>query len=199
MNQPMQDRSLARRGQERRWLMRGALGAAVGSAGMLLAPRLALADFEGVRRPAKLALVNIHTKESLQVVYRDGPLYLTDALFRINQALRDHRTGDVHTIDPALLEQLSQLARLLGIGGDPFNVISGYRSPRTNAMLVRRSSGVARNSFHMSGRAIDIRLPGVSLARVREAALSMQAGGVGYYPKSGFIHLDTGPVRRWRG
>ena len=147
----------------------------------------------------RLAFVNTHTSESLRVVYRDGPRYLTDALARIDHLLRDHRTNEVHPIDPALLDQLNRLASLLGVGIDPYHVISGYRSPRSNAMLAGRSGGVAKKSLHMSGQAIDIRVPDVPLARVREAALSMKAGGVGYYPRSDFVHLDTGRIRQWRG
>lgn len=148
---------------------------------------------------ARLAFVNTHTSESLRVVYREGPRYLTDALARIDHVLRDHRTHEVHPIDPGLLEQLNRLAILLGVGVDPYHVISGYRSPRSNAMLAGRSAGVAKKSLHMSGQAIDIRVPGVPLARVHEAALSMKAGGVGFYPRSDFVHLDTGSIRQWRG
>jgi len=148
---------------------------------------------------ARLAFVNTHTSESLRVVYREGPRYLTEALARIDQVLRDHRTGDVHPIDPALLDQLDRLAAMLGVGRDPYHVISGYRSPRSNSMLASRSGGVAKKSLHMSGQAIDIRIPGVPLARVHEVALDMKAGGVGYYPGSDFVHLDSGRVRNWRG
>jgi len=148
---------------------------------------------------ARLAFVNTHTSESLDVVYREGQRYLTRAMARIDHLLRDHRTGEVHPIDPALLDQLDRLAAMLGAGSDPYHVISGYRSPRSNSMLAARSGGVAKKSLHMSGRAIDIRIPGVPLARVHEAALAMKAGGVGYYPKSDFVHLDTGRIRNWRG
>ncbi|RIK96610.1 MAG: Twin-arginine translocation pathway signal [Burkholderiales bacterium] len=146
---------------------------------------------------ARLAFVNTHTGESLDVVYREGPRYLGDALAEIDRVLRDHRSGDVHEIDRALLDQLVQLRARLDVGKRPFHVISGYRSPRTNAMLASRSSGVASRSLHLQGRAIDIRMPGVDLADVHRAALSMQAGGVGYYARSDFVHLDTGRVRRW--
>jgi len=146
---------------------------------------------------ARLAFVNTHTGESLDVVYREGPRYLGDALAEIDRVLRDHRSGDVHEIDRALLDQLVQLRARLGIGKRPFHVISGYRSPRTNAMLAARSSGVASKSLHLQGRAIDLRMPGVDLAAVHSAALSMQAGGVGYYARSDFVHLDTGRVRHW--
>lgn len=133
----------------------------------------------------------------MAVVYREGRHYLSDALAEIDRVLRDHRSGDVHPIDPSLLDQLSRLGSLLHAGQHAFHVISGYRSPHTNAMLASRSGGVARRSLHMDGRAIDIRLPGVPLSTVHRAALAMQAGGVGYYARSGFVHLDTGRVRRW--
>ncbi|MDT3678244.1 MAG: DUF882 domain-containing protein [Burkholderiaceae bacterium] len=146
---------------------------------------------------ARLAFVNTHTGESLDVVYREGPRYLGDALAEIDRVLRDHRSGDVHEIDRALLDQLEQLRARLDVGKRPFHVISGYRSPRTNAMLAARSSGVASQSLHLQGRAIDIRMPGVELTALHRAALSMQIGGVGYYARSDFVHLDTGRVRRW--
>jgi len=151
----------------------------------------------GADEIARLAFVNTHTGESLDVVYREGPRYLADALAEIDRVLRDHRSGDVHEIDRALLDQLVQLRARLDVGKRPFHVISGYRSPRTNAMLASRSSGVASKSLHLQGRAIDIRMPSVDLAVVHRAALSMQAGGVGYYARSDFVHLDTGRVRRW--
>lgn len=111
--------------------------------------------------------------------------------------LRDHRSGDVHEIDRDLLDQLASLQRLLEVGKRPFHVISGYRSPKANAILAARSGGVATKSLHQQGRAIDVRMPGVELRALHRAALSMQAGGVGYYARSNFVHLDTGRVRRW--
>lgn len=152
---------------------------------------------DGVDAVARLAFVNTHTGERLDVVYREGPLYLSDALAEIDRVLRDHRSGDVHEIDRDLLDQLTRLQRLLDVGKRPFHVISGYRSPKTNAMLAARSGGVATRSLHLQGRAIDIRMPGVELPMLHRAALSMQAGGVGYYARSDFVHLDTGRVRRW--
>ncbi len=146
---------------------------------------------------ARLAFVNTHTGEALDVVYREGPRYLNDALAEIDRVLRDHRNGDVHEIDRALLDQLVQLRSLLDVGKRPFHVISGYRSPRTNALLAARSNGVATKSLHLEGRAIDIRMQGVQLPVLHRAALSMQAGGVGYYARPDFVHLDTGRVRRW--
>lgn len=196
----------------RRRLLRVGFRSAVAGAGIVAAARASAAStaIASPKRPllaaassaddlARLAFVNTHTSESLRVVYREGPRYLAEALARIDHVLRDHRTGDVHPIDPALLDQLDRLAAMLGVGKDPYHVISGYRSPRSNSMLAARSGGVAKKSLHMEGRAIDIRIPGVPLARVREAALDMKAGGVGFYPGSGFVHLDTGRIRSWRG
>jgi uncharacterized protein YcbK (DUF882 family) len=114
----------------------------------------------------------------------------------VNRALRDFRTGDIHPIAPGLLDLLSRLHEKLG-SHEPFQVISGYRSPRTNATLHQHSSGVASRSLHMQGMAIDIRLEGTALSNLRGAALALKAGGVGYYPSSDFVHVDVGRVRRW--
>lgn len=143
-----------------------------------------------------LSLYNVHTGEKLQVRYCRRGRYLEDALSEINHVLRDYRTGEVRAIDPNLLDCL---CRLSGKSGHDctFHVISGYRSPATNAMLRKRSRHVARNSYHMYGRAIDIYLPHCPLDKLRRLALSLRAGGVGYYPKSGFVHIDTGPLRHW--
>ncbi|MAT65322.1 MAG: hypothetical protein CMN57_06730 [Gammaproteobacteria bacterium] len=163
--------------------------------GALLSSPAALARI-GTPARRELALHNLHTGESTEVVYwRDGD-YASSALTDLNHLLRDHRSGEVWEMDPALLDQLYVLQRSVGVER-PYHVISGYRSPATNAMLSSRSNGVAKRSLHMQGRAIDVRLPGVKLSRLREAALALQAGGVGYYPKSNFIHLDTGRVRFW--
>jgi uncharacterized protein YcbK (DUF882 family) len=155
-------------------------------------PRLALATV-----PAKeLAFYNLHTGEKLRIAFCEQGRYVPSAMTAINELLRDYRTGDVHTIDPALLEQLHSLQQIVQTPG-PFHVISGYRSPKTNESMHAHSNGVANNSMHIQGRAIDIRLPGKDLIHLHNAALSMQAGGVGYYPASDFIHIDTGHVRRW--
>lgn len=149
------------------------------------------------RIPAKMiALQNPHTGDNLRLTYFERGLYLEDALQEIDYMLRDFHTGDIHPIDPALLDQLYDLKLRLGISR-PFNVISGYRSPATNANLRRHSDGVARNSLHMQGRAVDIRLEGYDAKIIRDAALVMQRGGVGYYPESNFVHLDTGSIRTW--
>ena len=125
-----------------------------------------------------------------------GGTYLPDALATINQFLRDFRTSEVHAIDPGLLDLLHGLTGLTG-SRQPFQVISGYRSPATNEMLRNHSEGVAAGSLHMQGRAIDIRLADVPLTTLRHAALAVRGGGVGYYPVSDFVHVDTGRVRTW--
>jgi uncharacterized protein YcbK (DUF882 family) len=143
-----------------------------------------------------LAFTNLHTGESLQAtIWADGQ-YVDDELVAVNRVLRDHRSGDVYPMDRQLLDQLYLLQHAVGVKG-AYHVISGYRSPKTNAKLHSKSSGVAKKSLHMQGKAIDIRLPGCELKHLRQAALDLKAGGVGYYAKSNFIHLDTGRVRRW--
>jgi uncharacterized protein YcbK (DUF882 family) len=143
-----------------------------------------------------LSFVHTHTGETLSTVYFEGGQYRAGELGRINQLLRDFRTGDVYPIDPGVLDILADL-RTLSRSDEPYEVISGYRSPETNAELHRRSSGVAEHSLHMQGRAIDVRLPRFATAKLHELALGMGRGGVGYYPQSDFVHLDNGRVRRW--
>lgn len=164
-------------------------------AGALAAPtvRAALPPVPGERT---IAFEHTHTGERLRVRYAVGDRFLPDALDALARLLRDHRTGDTHPIDPAVFDQLHAVQTMLGARG-AFHVISGYRSPHTNAMLRSRSAGVAQASLHLEGRAIDVRLPGVALADLRDAARSLAAGGVGYYPDSDFVHLDTGRVRNW--
>ncbi len=146
--------------------------------------------------PRVLAFSHLHTGERLEVEYFGNGRYLPDALDAVNRLLRDFRTGDVGTMDPALLDLLHALRTRTG-SRQPYQIISGYRSPATNRMLHERSSGVATQSLHMSGRAIDIRVADVPLAGLRDAALSLQRGGVGCYPGSNFVHVDTGRVRAW--
>ena len=155
-------------------------------------PRLALAD----RAPRALSFYNLHTGESLKLAYSENGSYIPSAMEALNHFMRDYRTGDVHPIDPSLFDQLYALQRRVGTPS-AYHVISGYRSPKTNQMLHTHSDGVANHSMHLEGRAIDIRLEGTDLAILHKAALSMNAGGVGYYPASDFIHLDTGRVRQW--
>src|SRR5262245_21445993 len=143
-----------------------------------------------------ISLANLHTGENLRSTYWENGQYVPEALAEIDRNLRDFRTGDVHPIDPQLVDLLHDL-KLKMRSKAPFEVISGYRSPATNAMLASESRGVARKSFHLRGMAIDIRLPDRDLRQLRKAALHMRRGGVGYYPKPGFVHVDVGPVRTW--
>lgn len=144
-----------------------------------------------------LSFYHLHTGERLSSVpYWERGAYVPEALAELDGLLRDFRTGDVAPIDPALYDVLFALRTRLGTA-EPFHIISAYRSPKTNAALHAKSNGVASHSLHMQAKAIDIRLPGVALAALRAAALDLQAGGVGYYPKSDFVHVDTGRVRRW--
>jgi uncharacterized protein YcbK (DUF882 family) len=160
---------------------------------VVAAPRTAQGRPAG---PRALKFLHTHTGEKLAVEYFGGGAYLPDALASVNHFLRDFRTGEVHAIDPGLLDLLFDLVDLTR-PARPFEVISGFRSPATNAMLRQRSEGVAAGSLHMVGQAIDIRLADVALSALRRAALSVRRGGVGYYPVSNFVHLDTGRVRTW--
>ena len=162
-------------------------------ASVVAAPALAMPRF--VDRRA-LSFHHLHTGESLDVTYWVEGRYQPEALRHINRLLRDFRTDEVHPIDPRLLDLLSALRARLRTHA-PFQVISGYRSPATNAMLARLTEGVATNSLHLQGRALDMRLPGRSLSSVHRVALAMRRGGVGYYPRSDFVHVDTGNVRHW--
>lgn len=186
---PHEGSELERRLSRRRFLQMSA-GAA---AGLVIAPAHAGLERHGQRA---LSLHNLHTGEKVTRTYWADGEYLAEPLADIDRVLRDFRTGDVHPIDPRLLDTLHRLQQRVGTH-KPFQIISGYRSPKTNAMLRANSGGVAKKSMHMQGRAIDVRLPGQDLAKLRKAALSLKAGGVGYYPRSNFLHLDTGRVRHW--
>lgn len=146
--------------------------------------------------PWRISLHNPHTGESFSGAYRVGDKYLPESFERINYFLRDFRTREIFPMDPRVIDIISIIQRKTANRG-PLEILSGYRSPKTNAMLRRASAGVAKNSFHMYGQAIDIRLPGYSTGRLRSIARGLKAGGVGYYPKSDFIHVDTGKVRSW--
>ncbi len=145
----------------------------------------------------RLRLYHTHTGEHLDIVYRRGADYLADALSRVDQFLRDHRTGDVHHYDPHLLDLLSDLETSVGRPLAEIHVICGYRTPWSNEFLRIHTSGVAKNSLHMQAEAIDIRLPGTKTSALRDAALTLHRGGVGYYAKSDFVHVDLGRIRRW--
>jgi uncharacterized protein YcbK (DUF882 family) len=173
---------------------RGFLGAGALACVALLSARPSIAALLAEER--KLSLFNTHTDETLRTVYCVGGKYEPQALRDINRILRDHRTGQVKAMDPRLLDLLHTLQGKLGATG-PFHVISGYRSPATNTILRKSRSGVGGKSLHMAGKAIDIRLPGIELSDLRRAARALKAGGVGYYPGSDFVHVDTGRVRYW--
>lgn len=171
------------------------VGLAAAAGGALLLPGGQAAAAPG-QRSRSLSFYNTHTHEALDIVYwRDGR-YVPDALDLIDHHLRDFRTGDVRPIDCRLLDVLTELNQALA-NDEPLHVISGYRCPETNAMLARRSNRVAKNSYHVRGMAIDLRVPARQLAVLRDAAVHLAAGGVGYYPQSNFVHMDTGPVRHW--
>lgn len=157
----------------------------------------AAVDGSGIAGAKRLALVHTHTGEQISLVYAEGAQYEPEALRSLDRFLRDHYSGSVGRIDPRLYDLLHRLQTSLEARG-PFEIISGYRDERTNAHLRQtRGGGVARKSLHMEGRALDVRLQGVALADLRDAALSLRAGGVGFYPRSGFVHVDTGRVRSW--
>lgn len=146
-----------------------------------------------------LTLRHLHTDEKLSLTYRVGQHYERDALRKLNRLFRDHRTNEIARIDPKLFDLLYDLQKTTGHPDSEFEIFSAYRSPKTNAMLRRSSRRVAKRSLHMSGKAVDIRLCGCSNRKVRQTAIDLSRGGVGYYPRSSFIHVDTGPVRSWRG
>ena len=146
----------------------------------------------------RIVLKNLHTDEALDAVYWERGAYVPDAMAEVNRVLRDYRTGEVHQIHPDLLDLVSDLHAKVG-SSSPIQVISGYRSPQTNAMLHERSAEVAKHSLHMDGMAMDLHLQDVDLSYLHKAALDLSRGGVGYYPQSNFVHVDVGPVRRWQG
>ena len=146
--------------------------------------------------PRELNLNNLHTGEELLTRYFDGENYQRSEMKKINHFCRDFRQNEIQNMDKGLFDQLSAIQKTIGCNNQ-IHVISGYRSPATNKMLSANSSGVAKKSLHMLGRALDFRLEGVPLSEVRKAALSLKAGGVGYYPKSNFLHIDTGRFRSW--
>ena len=159
----------------------------------ILPPRPGAAD---ERAPRTLSFFHLHTRETITVTYKRDGAYVPTALARLNHFLRDSRTDGETNLDPQLFDILWLVRRRLG-SASPYHVVSAYRSPQTNAWLASVSSGVADNSLHMRGQAMDVILPGRSAAQVRAAGLELGMGGVGYYPRTGFVHVDTGPVRYW--
>lgn len=163
-------------------------------ASVLPLPAAASEGLTGAER--RLSFHNLHTSETCDLSYWLEGNYVAESLTAINHILRDHRTDQVAAIDTQLLDLLHRVSAVLG-ATQPFQIISGYRSPSSNLMLLENTSGVAKRSLHMEGRAVDVRLPGIALADLRRAALMLRDGGVGYYPDSNFVHLDVGPVRAW--
>lgn len=180
----------------RRTVLKGLTGIVLTAAACgIVDPSAALArDTGGAAR--NLGLKNLHTGEVLNITYWDQGAYRPDACRALNAMLRDWRTGDIVNMDPKLFDLLHTLRKKMNSDA-PFDLISGYRSPETNASLRKNSKAVAKKSYHMRGMAVDIHLPDRSLSRLRKTALELKAGGVGYYPKSGFVHIDTGKVRSW--
>jgi len=185
-----QDNNASKAHSSRRGFLKAGLGL---SAGLVVPNAFANIIAEPER---KLSFLNLHTGESINATYWAEGQYQVSELDAINRVLRDHRTGDIHNMDHKLLELLNILHQRID-SKQAFHVISAYRSEKSNAYLRQNSSGVAKKSFHMKGMAMDIRLPKCQLSSLRTEALKLKAGGVGYYPKSDFIHVDTGHVRHW--
>jgi uncharacterized protein YcbK (DUF882 family) len=144
-----------------------------------------------------LRLFNTHTGERIDIVYRRGDQYILTALAKLDYFLRDHRTGNVRPLDPRLYDILSELTVTIGHPGGEIDIVCGYRTSATNESLRAHTTGVAKNSLHIRAEAIDLRMPGIDTLTLRMAALALRRGGVGYYPHSDFIHVDTGRVRQW--
>ena len=145
----------------------------------------------------RLRLYHTHTGERLDIVYRKGNEYVAGAIEKLDYFLRDHRTGEVRHFDPKLYDILDNLTATIGRPNAEIDIVCGYRTPWSNEFLRSRTEGVAKNSLHIQAQAIDLRIPGVDTQHLRAAALSLRSGGVGYYPHSDFIHIDTGRVRQW--
>ena len=144
-----------------------------------------------------LRLYNTHTGERMEIAYRRGDQYIAGALAKLDYFLRDHRTGDVRHFDPRLYDILYDLTASIGQPGGEIDIVCGYRTSTTNESLRAHTTGVAKNSLHIQAEAIDLRMPGIDTLQLRKAALALHRGGVGYYPHSGFIHIDVGRVRQW--
>lgn len=171
------------------------LGAAAAASAALFDPMDALAASRAMS-VRQVSLLNLHTGERLKAEYWIKGRYQNDVLSAVSRVLRDHRTDERHPIDRNLLDLIHTLHVRMG-RREPFHIISGYRSPATNRMLRAKSGGVARNSYHMRGMAVDLRMPGIGTRQIYRAALRMRLGGVGFYPDSDFVHVDVGPVRSW--
>ncbi len=164
---------------------------------VFFAPLMAAKAAEGPLKTYRLRLYHTHTNERIDIVYKDGDEYIPGAVDRLDQFLRDHRTGDVRQLDSRLFDLLHDLTASVGKPDGEIDIVCGYRTPWSNEFLRRTTSGVASRSLHMEGEAIDIRIPEVPTLRLRNAALALHRGGVGYYPQSRFVHVDVGRVRWW--
>lgn len=177
----------------RRDILKMGMATVIGSCIPLLSAKDAYASNYGSWR---VAFRQPHTNDSFSGVYRVGDKYLPEAFQRLSYVMRDFRTGESFPMDPHLLDIVSLIQKRTNTD-KPLHILSGYRSPTTNAQLRKASTGVAKNSFHMYGQAADIRMPGYSTSALRGIAKSLRAGGVGFYPRSNFVHVDTGDVRYW--
>ncbi|MGE0723323.1 MAG: DUF882 domain-containing protein [Alphaproteobacteria bacterium] len=182
---------------------RGLLGIVAAAATLALAPE-ALAAPLPQRKPLRAArvvrsihLYNVHTGERVQGPYYEGGRYNGQLFRQITKLLRDHRSNELHRIDPALVDLMHAIQMRTGGGRKPLEIVSGYRSPQTNEMLRLAGYGVAENSYHLQGKAVDIRMAGVRVSQLSRLARDLGRGGVGTYGGSNFLHIDTGPVRRW--
>jgi uncharacterized protein YcbK (DUF882 family) len=181
--------------QRRKSLVAGVVSGLMLLAGSSL--RAASGDTPSNPEQYRLRLYHLHTGERIDVVYRIGDEYIPGAIAKLDQFLRDHRTGDEKDYDVKEFDLLHDLMARLGHPNGEIDIVCGYRTPWSNNWLREHGHGVAEHSQHMEAKAIDIRVPGVPTAQVRDAALSMQRGGVGYYASSDFVHVDVGRVRRW--
>lgn len=179
-----------------RWATRFFCGAIL-LGGIIWSPSRPTLLADSVGQEYRLRLFETHTNERIDVIYRRGGAYLSGALAQLDYFLRDHRTGDVRHFDPHLYDLLEELETAVGHPGAEIDVICGYRTPWSNNFLRTHTVGVAKNSLHLQAEAIDIRIPGVDTSRVRQAALALHRGGVGYYPHSDFVHVDIGRIRQW--
>src|SRR6202142_1897211 len=160
-------------------------------------PQTSPSTSPGPIRDHALSLYNLHTGERIEVVFRHGDQFVPGALSKLDYFLRDHNTNEIRHFDPRLYDILSDLTASVGHPGAEIDIVCGYRTPSTNATLRAHTTGVAKNSLHIQADVIDLRMPGVNTLTLRRAALALHRGGVGYYPHSDFIHVDTGRVRQW--
>ncbi|MDN3653209.1 DUF882 domain-containing protein [Thalassotalea ponticola] len=181
--------------QRRRFFKKAGSLLAIGATASLVS-KTAYATLPVEASTKHLSLYNRHTGERVQGVFFSNGNYQTEVMSAFNHHLRDHRQNEITEMDPKLFDFLHKIQQYL-VTDKEIHIISGYRSPKTNEMLAKRSNKVAKRSFHMRGKAIDFAIPGIELSRVRDAARALKLGGVGYYPGSGFIHIDTGWVRNW--